>query len=87
MKGGGFRVYCKAMRTTSYIIQWKSLVNGRAGKGSKHFERQDAERLAQELNREFPQIHHEAVKDEGPSRPTYIPEPESDEPEEIVTAE
>ena len=29
----------------SFVIQWKSKVNGRAGKGSKLFDRLEAERL------------------------------------------
>lgn len=45
----------------SYVIQWKSKVNGRAGKGTKLFDREEAERLVDELNREYPQIHHEAI--------------------------
>ena len=48
--------------SNTYVIRWKSLVNGRSGKGSKLFTRQEAEDLAVELNREFPQIQHEAVK-------------------------
>ena len=44
-----------------YYIQWKSKVNGRAGKGSKSFDREEAEQLVEELNREYPQIHHEMV--------------------------
>ncbi len=87
VKSSYFRVYSNAMRTTNYIIQWKSLVNGRAGKGTKHFDREEAERLARELNREYPQIHHEAIKDNGPSNRSYIPEPEEDDSEEMVTVE
>ena len=49
------------MTTTSYVIKWRSLVNGRAGKGTRHFDKQDAEQLAEELNREYPQIQHEAI--------------------------
>jgi hypothetical protein len=45
----------------SYVIQWKSKVNGRAGKGTKCFDREGAQRLAGELNREYPDIQHEAV--------------------------
>ena len=75
------------MRTTDYVIQWKSLVNGRAGRGTKHFDREEAERLAQELNREYPQIHHEAVADAAPPRPMRIPEPDREESEEMVTVE
>lgn len=45
----------------SYVIQWKSKVNGRAGRGTKRFEKDEADRLVEELNREYPQIEHEAV--------------------------
>lgn len=45
----------------SYVIQWKSKVNGRAGRGTKLFDRSEAEQLVEELNREYPQIHHEIV--------------------------
>jgi hypothetical protein len=48
--------------SSNYVIRWKSKVNGRAGRGTKCFERAEAERLAEELNREYPQIEHEAVK-------------------------
>jgi hypothetical protein len=44
-----------------YVIQWKSKVNGRTGKGTKLFEQDEAARLADELNREYPKIHHEPV--------------------------
>jgi len=44
-----------------YIIHWKSKVNGRAGKGTKLFDADEADQLARELNLEYPQIHHEAV--------------------------
>jgi len=46
----------------NYVIQWKSKVNGRAGRGTKLFERQEAEQLVEELNREYPQIDHEIVE-------------------------
>ena len=42
-----------------YVIHWKSTVNGRAGTGTKLFDRAAAEMLVQELNREYPQIEHE----------------------------
>jgi hypothetical protein len=45
----------------TYVIQWKSRVNGRTGRGTKHFDREEADRLAIELNREYPQIEHEVV--------------------------
>jgi hypothetical protein len=45
----------------SYVIQWKSKSNGRAGRGTKHFEKDEANRLAEELNHEYPEIEHTAV--------------------------
>jgi hypothetical protein len=54
----------------SYVIQWKSKSNGRAGRGTKRFEKEEAERLVEELNREYPQIEHQAV-----AAPAGEPEP------------
>lgn len=48
----------------SYIIQWKSKVNGRIGRGTRQFDRDEADRLAAELNREYPEIHHEVTEAE-----------------------
>ena len=45
----------------SYIIEWKSQVNGRTGRGTKRFDLGEARHLAEELNREYPEIHHEPV--------------------------
>lgn len=56
-----------------YVIQWKSKVNGRAGRGTKTFERSEAERLVEELNQEYPQILHEAVEADSIQ---HEPEPE-----------
>lgn len=44
--------------STNYVIQWKSKVNGRSGRGTKLFGKEEAEQLVQELNREYPQIEH-----------------------------
>ncbi|MDB6017963.1 MAG: hypothetical protein JWR19_2452 [Pedosphaera sp.] len=44
----------------TYVIYWKSKVNGRTGTGTTFFERAEAERLAEELNRDYPEIDHEA---------------------------
>ncbi len=49
----------------SYVIQWKSKVNGRFGRGTRTFSRSEAEELTNELNAEYPDILHEAV----PARP------------------
>ena len=49
------------MMNKQYVIQWKSRVNGRAGKGTKLFSREEAEKLATELNQEYPDIEHSAL--------------------------
>ncbi|HXU75232.1 MAG TPA: hypothetical protein VN794_01630 [Methylomirabilota bacterium] len=56
-----------------YVIQWKSKVNGRAGKGTKLFDREEADRLVRELNYEYPQIEHEAVNTEPRREPEPAP--------------
>ena len=56
-----------------YVIQWKSTVNGRAGKGTKLFDREEAEQLVEELNREYPQIEHEII--EAPAQTIESREP------------
>jgi hypothetical protein len=63
----------------SYLIQWKSTVNGRAGRGSKVFEFEEASRLAAELNREYPGIHHEPVKATSAPETPGPPQVESSE--------
>jgi hypothetical protein len=52
----------------AFIIQWKSKVNGSRGRGTKTFDREEASRLVEELNREYPQIEHEVVE-AGPRAP------------------
>jgi len=62
----------------SYVIQWKSKVNGRAGRGTKHFEKEEADRLVVELNHEYPEIEHSAVpaaEEPGPTEPVAPTEP------------
>ena len=46
----------------TYVIQWKSKTNGRAGRGTKIFSKEEGERLVAELNREYPQIFHELAE-------------------------
>jgi hypothetical protein len=60
----------------SYVIQWKSKVNGRAGRGTKRFEKEEADRLVEELNHEYPEIEHAAVPaaEELAAEPT-VPNP------------
>jgi len=54
----------------TYTIHWKSSVTGTFGTGTKRFEKEQAERLAAELNESYPEIDHEAV----------IPAPKAAEP-------
>jgi hypothetical protein len=64
----------------TYVIQWKSTVNGRTGRGTKHFDREEADRLAMELNREYPQIEHEVVNAmNNGGQPTHAESAESQE--------
>jgi hypothetical protein len=52
----------------TFVIQWKSKVNGRAGRGTKTFQKEEAARLADELNREYPQIEHQIIEAQPVSR-------------------
>ena len=45
----------------THAIYWKSSGSGQIGTGKKLFEQKEAERLAAELNADFPDIDHEAV--------------------------
>lgn len=67
--------YSKAVMSKSYVIQWKSTVNGRSGRGTKLFDLEEAQELAQELNREYPAILHAPVEANSARQPTP-PEPE-----------
>ena len=64
----------------SYVIQWKSKVNGRAGRGTKRFEKEEADRLVEELNREYPEIEHASV----PAADEPVAEPVVPNPSEPV---
>ena len=46
----------------TFSIQWTSKVSGRAGRGTRIFTREEAERLAEELNHTYPEISHEIVE-------------------------
>ena len=48
----------------NYVIRWRSTVNGATGTGKRLMDREQAERLAAELNEEYPEIHHEAFRQE-----------------------
>jgi len=45
----------------THAIHWKSTVTGTIGTGTKRFEKDEAERLAKELNLNYPDIVHEAI--------------------------
>ena len=45
----------------THAIYWKSRATGTVGTGTKLFEKEDAEHLAEELNDKFPDIDHKAV--------------------------
>jgi hypothetical protein len=60
----------------SYVIHWKSNVNGRTGVGTIFFDREEAEALAAELNEDYPEIKHEAksaAPAEEPANPAPLP--------------
>jgi hypothetical protein len=72
-----------------YVIHWKSTVNGRAGTGTKLFDRAAAEVLVQELNREYPQIEHEiweASRAQSDARVGSSGEVSAGEPMEMMAA-
>lgn len=43
---------------TRYRIIWENVTNGRRGRGTLLFSKLDAEKLAANLNEEFPHIKH-----------------------------
>jgi len=45
----------------THAIHWESRVTGTVGTGTKVFDREAAEQLAEELNEKFPDIDHKAV--------------------------
>lgn len=69
----------------SYIIEWKSLVNGRTGRGTKLFDEEEAKNLAEELNREYPGIHHQAIETTLPNQTPAPPPSEASEPVQTAT--
>ena len=48
-------------RANNYAIHWTSTVYGTVGTGTKRFKQAEAEQLAAELNRDYPETEHEAV--------------------------
>jgi hypothetical protein len=69
------RIDRRAVMSNAYVIQWKSKVNGRAGRGTKAFSQEEAFRLVEELNSEYPQIEHQAVHAPPPDETAADPPP------------
>ena len=68
--------------SNTYVIQWKSKVNGRAGRGTKQFSLEEAHLLANELNRQYPNIHHEVLESKTTGTdPEHRSQPEPQTPE------
>ena len=61
----------------TYAIRWKCTDTGRIGTGTILFEKEEAERLATELNEKYPNIDHETV----------IPAPPCAEPAIVETVQ
>lgn len=64
----------------NYVIRWRSKLNGRAGRGTKEFTHEEAERLVKELNAEYPDIEHDVIP--APLPEAHSAEPETEEPHE-----
>jgi hypothetical protein len=66
----------KAMTVVAtHAIRWKSFVNGSIGTAPGLFAKEEAERLATELNEKYPDIDHEAVIPSPPSAEPEVAEP------------
>ena len=61
----------------TYVISWRSRSGPAIGQGKKLLERDEAERLAEELNQEYPDFVHEAIdiSTERKQGEQSIPEP------------
>lgn len=64
--------------SNTYLIHWKSNVNCRAGKGSRQFSLEEAQRLVEELNHDYPEIEHVLIE---------APPPEAPRPEEAQSGD
>ena len=62
----------------TYAISWTSRIGPAAGQGKRRFGQEEAQKLADELNREYPGFIHEAVD--------TFEEEAKDEPPEIAEA-
>ena len=60
----------------THVIHWVSTVNGKAGVGTKQFEKEESERPGAELNESCPEIDHEAILPMPPAAgPAIEPSP------------
>jgi hypothetical protein len=50
----------------TFVIAWRSATSERSGRGKKLMTLEEAEALADELNREYPAFIHEPVDTEAP---------------------
>ena len=64
--------------SAKFVIRWKSKVNGRAGRGTKEFRKDEGERLVAELNEEYPDIEHELIPAPPPGAEPPASSEESD---------
>jgi hypothetical protein len=59
----------------TFVIAWKDKTGERRGRGRKLLSKDEAEELAKELNREYPNFIHEAVNTDSESAVEPAPEP------------
>ena len=60
----------------TYAIHWKCAGTGTFGTGTTLFKKEEAERLATELNKKYPKIDHEAVIPVAASAAPAVLEPD-----------
>ena len=56
----------------TYVIAWKSKHGDGAGLGKKLFSREEAETLAAELNRDYPEFEHTVAESGSPEADSVI---------------
>ena len=66
----------------THVIRWKSTMTGGSGIGTKLFEKEEAERVAEELNEDYPDIAHEAI-----ISPPPVAEPPDAKPDAPIVSE
>jgi hypothetical protein len=65
----------------TYIISWKRKSHAASGRSKGVFTREEAERLAEELNRDYPDIIHEPVNLHAPPPASAEPKMSTNGPE------